>query len=204
MNKEQLFEEHMHLVRKTIYKMFPASRQIAARHRMELDDLLQYGYEGLWKACVNYKKGKSSFRTYAINYIRWHVMNGINYYGGLIHFQHKDRKEKIKEVKFYDLFERAYKEESKSKSTLLCEIIPNQNIDIEYEYISNERFKKAIGCLERKQRDILLAYLKGESQPEIAKRLGVTRQAVTFHYRNAKKKIKELLEDEWRKDKMIV
>lgn len=194
----------MYLVEKTIYKMFPATKHLVSKKRMELNDLMQDGYEGLWKACVNYKEGKMKFRTYAINYIRWHVMKALNKNNGLLYFQEKDRKQGEANVKIYDLFDQAYKDNTKGNSVLLCEVIPNESIDIEYDYISNETYQRAINCLTDKQKKILLAYLQDENQDKVAEKLGVSRQKISFHYCNAVKKIKELLEEEWRRDKMIV
>ena len=37
------------------------------------DDYIQAGYEGLWKACLNYNEDQSKFATFAIPYIRGYI-----------------------------------------------------------------------------------------------------------------------------------
>lgn len=72
---EMLFKKHMKLARITLYKVFPKPRSTARRKGLDIEDMYQYAYTGLWKACISYDPEKgTSFRTHAINHIRWHLI----------------------------------------------------------------------------------------------------------------------------------
>ena len=71
---EKLYSEYEDLIVPTIYRQFPLHKEFIAVHGLEMDDLIQYGRIGLYRACKNFddSKGKS-MRSHAIDNIIWKI-----------------------------------------------------------------------------------------------------------------------------------
>lgn len=95
---ETLFKQHMKLARLTVHKVFPKPKYTAKRKGLELEDMYQYAYTGLWKACISYNPDKgTSFRTHAINHIRWHLIEKAKREGNPMKYDAN------KDIKFEDM-----------------------------------------------------------------------------------------------------
>lgn len=72
---EQLYLQHEHLVPATLNKQFTNHHSFAKTHGLDVDDLLQMGRMGLFKAAEDYDASKgAAFKTHAINMIRFTIM----------------------------------------------------------------------------------------------------------------------------------
>lgn len=71
---EKLYSEYEKLIVPTIHRQFPLHREFISAHGLELDDLIQYGRIGLYRACKTYDDSKgASMRSYAIQSIIWMI-----------------------------------------------------------------------------------------------------------------------------------
>lgn len=74
MTEEEVFLSNQKYVKATIARKFPNHRSFCGTHMIEIDDLIQLGNLGLLSAIRTFDpKGKSSFRSYAINCISWSI-----------------------------------------------------------------------------------------------------------------------------------
>lgn len=74
LTEDEMFLSHRKLVKTTISRRFPNNQTFCKVHMLELDDLVQLGNLGLLNAIRTFDpKGKSTFRSYAINCISWSI-----------------------------------------------------------------------------------------------------------------------------------
>lgn len=75
---EALYYEYEKYILPTIYRKFPNYKTFSNTHGLDLDDLIQYGRLGLYKACKTFdgKKGLN-IRSYVIQMIAWTIMTEI-------------------------------------------------------------------------------------------------------------------------------
>ena len=80
MTPEELFETGLKegWAEKTLYKLYKNPKSLAKRKGLDTEDLLQYALTGLWIAATTYDESKNtSFKTHAINNIRWHLTERV-------------------------------------------------------------------------------------------------------------------------------
>ena len=71
---EKLYHEYEKYILPTIYKQYPLYKSFAATHGLELDDLIQYGRVGLYKACKSFNRtGDYKMKGHAIQNIIWAI-----------------------------------------------------------------------------------------------------------------------------------
>lgn len=72
---EELYEQNKHLIITTLKRQYPNYHDFAKSHGLDIDDLLQVGGIGLFKAIKDYNSALgTSFQTYAINKISYALM----------------------------------------------------------------------------------------------------------------------------------
>lgn len=155
-------------------------KKIAARLpknilRQHADDIKQEGLIALWKAAVRFDESKGfSFSTYAVSLIYRYMYRYVQDLYGLRRVGEKP------EIISLD--------EPTCENMTVGDLIPSpENIDISW-VLENKK-------LTERQREILrLMYYGGYKQFEVAKKLNITKQAVTA----ALKRIAEKLRDDYK------
>lgn len=187
MSPEELFEQYKYLAKKTIYKMYIDPRSIAKSNRIEYDDLLQYSYCGLWKACLNYKESESKFSTFAINHIRWHVTMRLKRDCNIMKVH---QREKFEDDNRYEIVDIDAVPEGEDVSSF-HEIIPSDaNTEGDALSILLQRLVEAIA--PERTIEILKRKLNGESNQSIANTYGLTREAVRMDLVRLKNQLREV------------
>lgn len=70
---EQLYEDYEKLVYSTAYKRY-GNPNYRDAHGLEMDDILQFGRMGLFRACKTHdSSGEATFATHAIRNIVWSI-----------------------------------------------------------------------------------------------------------------------------------
>lgn len=183
----KLFEKHQFLVKNTIYKTLKNPIGIAKSNKLELDDLYQYGNEALWKACLEYTPNKSKFQTFAINRIKWALLDALNTECQFIQYDKRknftsktkhrvtsiDTKSNMQDLDMYEVIE----DESISQ-------LHNEE-DLQYDFYLSK--------LSDRQKLITKLKVDGSSIIEIAEKLNVSRQAIYLELDNIKEKLKGVL-----------
>lgn len=137
----------------------------------ELDDLVQLGMCGLFKAIMGYKlDGDASFKTYASKVIKNEILSDIKRA-----YSHKG--EVLLETDIVDV------SEFSAGDTPESSFLDNE----EYEGLF-ENLLKNLSALEK---DVIKSYLEGYSYKEIAKKLGKTPKSIDSALSKAKTKIKK-------------
>lgn len=78
---EELYFKYEKYVPVTLKRGFPDYKAFAKTHGVDVDDLLQLGKIGLYKACQHYNPNKNaSFSTYAIKKIKYTIMTEAKKY----------------------------------------------------------------------------------------------------------------------------
>lgn len=78
---EELYLQYEHLVNATLIKQFPNRYDFAKLHGLEIDDLLQIGKMGLYKAAEEYSPSKGmAFQSYAISMIKFTITSKAKLY----------------------------------------------------------------------------------------------------------------------------
>lgn len=147
------------------------------------EDYIQSGYEGLWRACLNYKEEQGTFATYAISYIRGYI-----------------QKEKARQLGVKKLNDEALKNKPITVS-LENEIITDRGtaelkdlvgkIDDRIDYIDlKESLEK---CLTEEEFILLGVITKEISQKEAATYLGYAQPTISRKCKKLKVKLYEEL-----------
>lgn len=150
---EEVMAEYKPLVAKIAHKYF--------LYGGEIDDLMQEGMIGLYKAIIGYDdKKQASFKTFANLCITRQIQSAIR------------TANSKKNVMFLDILDNSDKnfDVASNKENPEKNLIENQN----YELILNEINKN----LSNKELQILNEYLEGYSYEQIAKKLNLERKSV--------------------------
>jgi RNA polymerase sigma factor (sigma-70 family) len=91
--EQQLILDNMGLV-------VSLARSFSPRNQQELEEYIQSGRIGLWRAVKNYNSSKGALSTLAWNYIRWEIIRNLP--------NSKRNKNKIKLTMFSDIVEDDY------------------------------------------------------------------------------------------------
>lgn len=190
MTEEEIFLLNEKLIKATIRRKFPNYPAYCKVHMIELDDLVQQGSIGLLNAIRTYESSNgSSFRSYAISNIAWHI-------------QVSTRKESLRTINtrtsevvgMYSVEDKIGKQEG--DMCILDMLDSSSNTSEEAE--ENILLEKIIKLLEQDEEVdsnmlyILVARAKGQSMQSIADHFGLHRNSISEKLRTKKaERIKE-------------
>lgn len=163
--KDDLIRKNANLVRYVIDRCYPTLRHD--------DDLYQVGLIGLWKAIERYDPQKGAFSSYAYSCIRCELADEFRRRG----------KQRLKTISLDTQVT------SKDSEVRLGDIIPG---DKDVPYVDTELFLTNLSPLERTTFEALT---NGNSPVEIARDLGVSRQAVHKTCRRIRRKWRDAYGD---------
>src|SRR5690625_3410184 len=187
-NANFLFESNKHLAKNTIHRMFRQPYNLAKSKSIEYEDLIQYAYEGLWKACLTYSNKHSKFETYAINNIRWAVQNGLNRETNLIKYNPNNMP---KEEDRYILtsYNSPINSREDGESMELSEAIPCENKRPHDLILEKDEVCQLTKNLNEREKRIVELKTEVLTDKQIAKKFGVTFQAINRSIHNIRRKI---------------
>ena len=185
--ENELVTEYKYLVPITIGKKFPNAHSFLSYHGLDREDIEQYGLIGLSKAIKNYDASKGTeFSSHAINYIYYY----INYYA---------KKDSLYSVNSYsfDLVssvsldnDEVYDFNKRAVEVEMTKIDAEHNIKLEYLL---DRIEEVRGKVPDRLIYIMQEKVKGYNNAQIAKQLGITRQAVESQLNRFKNVVTELI-----------
>lgn len=181
----QLFHEHQHLAETTLYKTLGQPHNIARSKGIDFEDLLQVAYIGLWNACLDYDETKSNFQTYAINHINWSVKPALN--NDFNYFKYPSNKTP-KEEYHLESFDAAIHDLEDTR-TLHDKVADNESDSIESEAVLNLAIEEYSKYLSERQQEIVKLKAKGWMEVDIARHIGISKQAVDQNMKSIRKKI---------------
>lgn len=168
---ENLFNKHQHLAEVTLYRVLQNPKSVALSKSIEHEDLLQYAYMGLWKACLNYDSSKSKFQTHAIHNIRWGVMNGINRETSMIKYNTNNPPPE-KDKYFINSIESSVQDQD-GEAISQHELIPSDE-DTEKKALDKALISELMQKLPQRDRKVIHMRFKGKTYKKIAEEIGVT------------------------------
>jgi RNA polymerase sigma factor (sigma-70 family) len=200
--EDLLMKEYEKYVVITLEKMIPDTKNFADSLHLGVDDLLQYGRLGLWKAIKTRDKMISNnFRSHVIRNIKWSLGRNISI---------QSMKESIYKDKYYkrnklehrkvDVVSMSNKPfgEHEIEETTYYDIVGYDNINkfendsIDNQAIDNIECIKIFSLLKDHEKRMVLMKLKGYKETEIAKCFGISRQAINTKFKNMQKRLNEL------------
>lgn len=170
---EELFHSYKHLVPVTLRRKFGDLKNFAKSLGIEEEDLMQMGYLGLWYACNKYRDDRNAtFETFAIHHIKWTTMTEIR----RVRNDLKAKHDEINDDNIVDIvsLDRKIKDDDDLNGDYY-EFIPSDT------YISPESYletKELIDLGGEKNKRILELVSVGYNISEIARMIGISRQAI--------------------------
>jgi RNA polymerase sigma factor (sigma-70 family) len=183
-----LFNDNMVLAEMTLYKVFPKPRATARRKGLDVEDLMQYAYTGLWKACISFDPDKKvKFRTHAINHIRWHLIEKAKREGNPLKLD-ANKKYNFSELHKIVSFDRVLEDLFEGAVTL-HDIHP-ADVDVEYDVLDEMRVVELLNVADNEvERAVVSLRAQEVSYVEIAKRFGSSSQNMQAKMRKMKDRI---------------
>jgi RNA polymerase sigma factor (sigma-70 family) len=183
----ETFETNWVLYKNMAYKLY-LSFNIDSTHR---EDLIQQGRIGLLKAMNTYKEGAgSTFTSWVWTYMRKEMIEYINLNIRIIRLPVNQIYNKEIEYQPTDYINSLDDTYIDSGDPLYSTIAYD---DEEYEETDTTPLKKAISQLKPQWSTIMSMVAEGKDGQEIAKYLGISRQAVFQQKELAMKKLKEII-----------
>ena len=183
----ETFETNWVLYKNMAYKLY-LSFNIDSTHR---EDLIQQGRIGLYKAMNTYKEGAgSTFTSWVWTYMRKEMIEYINLNIRIIRLPVNQIYNKEIEYQPTDYINSLDDTYIDSGDPLYSTIAYD---DEEYEETDTTPLKKAISQLKPQWSTIMSMVAEGKDGQEIAKYLGISRQAVFQQKELAMKKLKEII-----------
>ena len=150
----------------------------------ELEDIVQEGMIGLYKAIKNYDSSKSaSFKTFAIMCVKHQIQAAIKK-------ANTKKNMTLSNSVSLQSFSEKNDEEDFLPMNLIFQVSPDEKV------ISRENYKDLIlkikNILSKKEYEVLKFYLRGYSYKEIAKILGLNEKSIDNSLSRIKNKIKNL------------
>jgi RNA polymerase sigma factor (sigma-70 family) len=190
MNPEELFLKHKHIARETLFRMYPDPKGIARKYNIEFADLLQYSLEGLWKAALKYDSSKCKFTTYAINYIKWNLVEKLNRECSLFKINPNNHDwDNMYEIISMD----TEMTDIDGRKFTQHDILPS-DVDVEIDAISDLSKDYILHNLNDKQKEILKLQEQGMSYKQIGDMWNCTGANVKAKIYNARKQLKNYSE----------
>ena len=143
------------------------ARSFKPKDALELDDYIQSGRIGLWKAIQKHNPKRGALSTIAWYYIRWEIIRNMP----------KSRRLKEQELKFVNFTDLSYaaiapgKTEGKNYEMILGELEPNN--------------------LTAKERRVLRLRICGYTMQEIGEHFGHSRGWANEKFKSATKKVRD-------------
>ncbi|MBL4951113.1 sigma-70 family RNA polymerase sigma factor [Neobacillus sp. YIM B02564] len=193
MTPEDYFNKYQYLVDKTIYRMFIDPYGVCRQHRMEMDDLKQYGLEGLFKGCLSYKINKGThITTHLINNIRWNICEKLKREGFIKYDSNKYNS--IEKFNLLSIDNNVPNDKNEPTLDTYHDLIPCKNVHVEEEAISEIKINKLLSELTKKQIEFIKLKAQGYSSGDIGKMYKCTASNVKWHLYQVKNKLKHLRE----------
>lgn len=152
----------------------------------ELDDLIQEGMIGLYKACQKFSEKNASFKTFAYLCIKRQIQSAVK--------QANRQKNKILNSYVSLDAQGGYKEGFGEEEALL--IIPSNKLSPDDEIIEKENYKEILEKIKRAltplELKVLTLYLKGNSYQTISKMVGKNYKSVDNSLHRIKNKLEFL------------
>lgn len=172
MTPEELFESHIRLVYWVLYRYFPS---IA-----EDEDMRQLALIGLWRACLRYDPSFGcQFSTLAVKYVRLQVGRELT------KMRYKKRNQESLSVSLNQPMD--YDDDFTFDNAMLSCVGWEDDIAAKID------MEGAMEKLKPGWRAMLLGVASGATQTEIAKRLGISPQAVSLTCSKARKQLAALM-----------
>ena len=153
----------------------------------ELDDLVQEGMIGLYKACKNFNEKSASFKTFAYLCIKRQIQSAVK--------QANRQKNKVLNNYISLDSQGGYKTGENGEEEAVL-VIPSSDLSPDDEIIERENYeeiltkiKRALSPLELK---VLTLYLKGKSYQTISKMVGKNTKSVDNSLHRIKNKLEFL------------
>tara|TARA_R110002051_G_scaffold325290_1_gene426884 strand:+ start:2039 stop:2551 length:513 start_codon:yes stop_codon:yes gene_type:complete len=156
--EEQLISDNMGLV-------VSLARSFKPRNALELDDYIQSGRIGLWKAIQKHNPKRGALSTIAWYYIRWEIIRNMP----------KTNRAKEQELKLVNFTDLPYS-------------LPRITEDKKYENVFNELEPNSLTLKERK---ILRLRVCGYTMQEIGHHFGHSRGWANEAFKSAIKKVRD-------------
>ena len=151
----------------------------------ELDDLIQEGMIGLYKACQKFSEKNASFKTFAYLCIKRQIQSAVK--------QANRQKNKILNSYVSIDAQGGYKEGVGEEALL---IIPSNKLSPDDEMIEKENYKEILEKIKRAltplELKVLTLYLKGNSYQTISKMVGKNYKSVDNSLHRIKNKLEFL------------
>ncbi|EOW9529859.1 sigma-70 family RNA polymerase sigma factor [Bacillus cytotoxicus] len=171
-----LFEEKQHLVFAAIKQHFGShshAARVAEINNMELDDLIQVGRITLWELCLKYdSKKEETFNEYAVRHMKWRMSDEVQVKGSLIKMGTHVKREKRDAFKILSI-DFHHDEEVKN------DFFAVSPVKVEEEVINSIELEETLDVLNKKEKFVLIQKSFGFTDGDIAKKLGISRSAVT-------------------------
>lgn len=184
---QELFDKNKHLAGVTLFRLLRRPHDVAKSYSLDYEDLLQYAYEGLWKACVTYNPELSSFYTYAISCIRWSTLDGLNREAKLFKYDVNNMPQKEDKYKLVGLDGADDKKEVMSDSISL----DRNNSTTENEALNRVLTQSLISNLSEREKEIIKLRAQDVTEKDIAKKFGVTQQAINKTIQRIRKRLSQ-------------
>lgn len=168
MTNEQLFYKNVGLVHWYFNKFLK-------KYTKESEDLLQEGYLGLWKACLNWDRERK-FSTFAVHIIR----NQMLYY-----------LRRLRRTLAYSVPNSCTEDEN---GNTIFDVTPEDLCPFREEELNLDYYLKTI---KPKKAEIYKLFCKGYTRQEVADIMGITRQALYATFWSTAEKIKDNMSDGW-------
>lgn len=182
------FNKHQYVIKLGVDNFFgstPKAERIARKYGMELEDLYQSAATVVWELALKHNGTESNFYKYAQSSIRYKMLNVTKENISVIKFPRKDAQELHKNTTINWI-----EQEIDEGITLLDVLSSPTNTE---RYVINKiSLEERLNKLKPDQRKVIKLLLKGMTEKEIVKELGITRQYVSMLKKRALDKLKAL------------
>jgi RNA polymerase sigma factor (sigma-70 family) len=184
---EELYEKYEYIATKTLYHMFNSPRNLAKKHNIELEDLVQYAKTAVFIAAKKYNPEKNcKFSSYAISYVHWHVQERLSRECCIF---------KINPNKhdWNNMYSVVSIDDKGDETHSFHDLIPSET-DVEENVMGNMGEELILNRLNDKQKEIIRLKEKGMSFRDIGKCMNCTGENVRYHYGIIQKKLENYSE----------
>lgn len=185
-----LFNEYQHLAPTTLQRLLGHPHNVAKSISLDYEDLLQDAYAGLWNACNNYDENKASFRTHAINHIRWAVMKSLNG-SRSIKYNIGTRGEQP-DYTYVSL--NSPMQIDNDEGHMQANELISDDYDINQDIYNRLVVEELLSRLSDRDRKIMKMTAEGVYGKHIAEKIGISRQMVSLILKNIREQAREIKE----------
>lgn len=196
MNEMDTFlKENEGLIRlgiKRLFATFHLAEKVATRHNMDYEDLMQIGRVALWKSKQNFDESLGyKFSSYAVKNIRFTIMTELRLRGHLIHIPAN-----LDIKKFPRHYVPGDSVADENGDTIFSLISSGYDLEGEVmEKVHHLEMRKKLQLLlsemTLKERNIVILRVQGKTFRDIARRYGVTHQAISAKYEKTIERLKK-------------